>query len=129
MPPPPPPRPSGPAPLLHARLTLPRRADLHFTPEFGVTHTAEITYVFDQPTYVFGAPTHPQSCAFSAADAAIARDISGLWGTFARSGAPRPGAFSAYNASRDQEVVLGRPGGALPVEPFWRARYCEALGL
>ena len=88
-----------------------------------------VIHVFDQPTYVFGAPTHPQSCAFSAADAAIARDISGLWGTFARSGAPRPGDFPAYNASRDQEVVLGQPGGALPVERFWRARYCEALGL
>ena len=71
---------------------------------------------------------HARSCAFSSADAAIARDVASLWGEFARTGAPRPALWERYNSSRDEEVVLGRSGGALPVEHAGRT-WADSLAL
>lgn len=69
----------------------PRCADLYFEPgAFGTTHTAEISYVFGQPTYVFGRPMHPERCAFDASEAAFARQVGSYWASFARHGRPSP---------------------------------------
>lgn len=67
----------------------PACTDLYFDPlQFGTTHTAEISYVFGQPTYVFGRPLHPERCGFNASEAAFARQVGGYWASFARDGRP-----------------------------------------
>lgn len=120
----------------------PRCADLYFEPaRFGTTHTAEISYVFGQPTFVFGRPLHPERCAFDAAEAAFARQVGGLWASFARHGMPsaewprwEPPGSSAGGKDVDALVRLGkvatavpRNGALLEIEHGWRAATCTEI--
>ena len=111
----------------------PRCSDLYFAPEFEVTHTAEISYVFMQPTFVFGKPQHPERCAFNRSEAAFASFVGGMWTAFARSGVPH-GAWPRYGlgggggeGSRDEAdaaVVLKRADDLGNVTVGWRAAEC-----
>merc|ERR1719272_1288668 len=45
----------------------------------NVTHTAELSFVFDRPLYVFGPPTVATQCEFSEEEVAFASHVSSLW--------------------------------------------------
>ena len=102
----------------------PACADLLFGPQFGVTHTAEISFVFGQPTYVFGRPTHPERCAFNSTEQRFADSVGELWAGFARSGMPaHPQQWPAYSTATDVNALLSSPD-ATGLEKHWRRREC-----
>ena len=88
-----------------------------------MTHTAEISYVFGQPTYVFGRPQHPERCALNRSEAAFAAFVGGLWAQFARSGVPHQ-AWPRYHVAEDRAVVLKRAGDLSNITVAWRAAEC-----
>lgn len=98
-----------------------------------MTHTAEISYVFMKPTFVFGRPQHPERCAFNRSEAAFASFVGGIWTAFARSGVPH-GAWPRYGLGlggggeapreADVAVVLKRADDVGNVTLAWRAAEC-----
>jgi para-nitrobenzyl esterase len=108
----------------------PRCWDLYFAPEFSVTHTAEISYVFMMPTYVFGRPQHPERCHLNRSEASFASFLGGLWTRFALSGVPDPEWPQYGVVGRDQRgnndsaVVLKEPGDLADIELAWRKAEC-----
>ena len=98
---------------------------------YGITHTAELSMVFGQPTYVFGPITSALPvCTFNAEDATMAQLVGELWTSFAKSGAPKaPSAIFSkasgwprWDAASEQQLVIDK--GPLKVEASWRAEQC-----
>jgi carboxylesterase type B len=81
--------------------------DDYFDPEYGVTHTAELSYVFGQPLYLFGAPS--KLCTFSTEEQKFADEVGALWGGFARS-ATVPNSWPAYDAETDMDARIDEGG-------------------
>ena len=109
--------------------------DLYFGSPFGVTHTAEISYVFGRPTYVFGKPNRPSSCHFTHDEGLFSRNLGALWVGLTRGG---PSAYGipgfhppTFNTSSDLNSLFGiEPSGSgvtLGVEKAWRKDPCGAL--
>ena len=102
--------------------------DLYFRPAFGVTHTAEVSFVFGAPQFIFGAPatSAPSLCAFTPEEQAISDALGGLWAAFAREGVPHS-SWPPYMHTTDTNALLdaglGR-GGSLPTESHWRRGFC-----
>ena len=106
----------------------PRCTDLYFDPSFGVTHTAEVSFVFGQPTYLFGrpSPSAPASCAFGPREEAISDSLGRMWAAFARDGAPHA-QWPAYTRTGDANALLDQAladGGDLRTETSWRHGFC-----
>ena len=105
-----------------------RCSDLYFGPPWGVTHTAEISYVFGMPTFVFGKPAAPQNCSMGEDEQDFARRIGGAWVALSSSDTgeePWPG----YNTSTEGLGALLQPGpgGHWQTEAGWRAAFCDRL--
>jgi hypothetical protein len=88
---------------------------------------AQVSYVFGQPTYLFGKPLHPERCSFNSTEGAFASFIGGLWTNLARSGTPAD-EWPMYGASdKDVNGLLRTP--SLSTERGWRADFCPAFPL
>jgi carboxylesterase type B len=81
--------------------------DSYFTPEFGVTHTAELSYVFGQPLYLFGAPS--KLCEFSPAEQQFADEVGALWANFARSSTV-PKTWPAFELQSNENARIDEGG-------------------
>ena len=99
--------------------------------DYGITHTAELSMVFGQPTYVFGPITSDlPACTFNAEDAAMAQLVGELWTSFAKGGAPtatsdvfpKASGWPRWDAASEQQLVID--AGPLKVEARWRAEQC-----
>lgn len=101
--------------------------DLYFAKEFGVTHTAEISYVFGMPTFVFGAPAAAANCSLSPTDARFAAALGQRWAALSVGSPP----WLSYSTAADRGAVLQpeRPDGAgeFGTEAGWHAGPCAAL--
>eukprot|EP01049_Picozoa_sp_SAG25_P011872 SAG25_NODE_1510_length_2868_cov_1.974359_3_plen_238_part_00 len=64
--------------------------DLSWGPDFGVPHTAELSFVFGLPVYPWGPPA--TTCEFSATDRQMADSMMRWWSNFASSGDPNKNA-------------------------------------
>ena len=85
--------------------------DLFFDASFGTTHTAEVSYVFGRPIYLFGPPSPCAtngSCALDPTERNFSDVISTLWTSFAAGGPPRAQGWTwpAFTSARGNNVVL-----------------------
>lgn len=102
-------------------------SDLYFFSDYGVTHTAEIPYVFGMPTYVFGQPASPQNCRLSTRDKEFALGIGKLWTSLvAHPGEGLDGfRMPAYKPTADLATVLQpTPRNQFRIESGWRRSFC-----
>ena len=122
-------------------------ADSYFDAAWGVTHTAELSYVFGAPLHLFGAPPPGVACAFTDAEQAFADGMGAAWAAFARTGSPvvhsaaaataggggggggaGGGEWPEYVQATDLDAVLEQ-GAGRGVESGRRAKECDAWDL
>lgn len=103
-------------------------SDLYFAPEYGITHTAEVPYVFGMPTYLFGAPIGLASdCTMSAIDSEFALAIGDMWTNLHVQSARQH--WPEYNQTDMLRIVLQPRQGEshFQVKRAWRENICRRL--
>jgi len=107
--------------------------------QYGVTHTAELSFVFEKPLYLFGPEPDSMLCEFTKEDEKFAASMGHLWARFASTGKPseelqlglglggKPyeelqASWRPYEASTRVSGIL-RPGWGLERE--YRKAYCD----
>ena len=104
----------------------PECGDLYYAEYYGVTHCAEIPFVFGMPTFVFGKPVHPEKCHMSAKEALFADTVGRFWSSLAAdSPQARDFVWPAYQNTTDMALVL-QPGG-FSMAHGWRHEACSVL--
>ena len=100
--------------------------DLSWPEEYGVPHTAELSFVFATPVYSFGMPT--KLCSFSPTDERISATMSGTWAAFSKSGGSQPPSWPSYNAPGEsaETVVVDAfaDGRSIALEQGYRSEQC-----
>lgn len=93
--------------------------DLQWPAEYGVPHTAELSFFWGQIVYPFGAPD--QLCQFTKVEASFAGQIGDFLAQFAAGGPPAvPGL--AWPTLLAEELVLAGPSRLVPGSPFFRVQ-------
>eukprot|EP00656_Telonema_subtile_P007012 TRINITY_DN13273_c0_g1_i2.p1 TRINITY_DN13273_c0_g1~~TRINITY_DN13273_c0_g1_i2.p1 ORF type:complete len:112 (-),score=10.62 TRINITY_DN13273_c0_g1_i2:219-554(-) len=97
--------------------------------DYGVTHTAEIAYVFGAPQFFFGKPKCPQNCSLSPRETRFASALGRLWSSLA-SGVPSVGGWKwpEFNETAGVGALLRNDGSdQFALESGWRETICKEL--
>eukprot|EP00039_Didymoeca_costata_P020713 m.342173 g.342173 ORF g.342173 m.342173 type:complete len:573 (-) comp21069_c0_seq1:92-1810(-) len=93
-------------------------------PYGNATHTAEISYVFGQPLYLFGPPDAGTYCEFSSKEVTLANQVGGMWASFTRTGQPTTTTmWNSYTTQGCNDFVIDVADEGN--EQGWRQQYCD----
>ena len=108
----------APAPELpHSRAADERARDDETPSSYGVSHGAEVPFVFDRGDWI------GDNSSFTPPEERLATRIGSMWASFAARQPPLASAWPAYENATERRVVLSTRG--VETERHPRAQFCD----